>query len=72
MRIARKHLGWYATTLVGGEAFRHEVNRLDTPAAQIAAVNRFSIGLPRWVDTARTHPPATHAVASRVEEALAA
>jgi tRNA-dihydrouridine synthase B len=41
VRIARKHLGWYARGLVGGDAFRHEINQLETAAAQIAAVNAF-------------------------------
>ena len=41
MRIARKHLGWYAKDLAGGDAFRREVNAAETSAAQIAAVHRF-------------------------------
>ena len=41
VRIARKHLGWYAKGLAGGDAFRHEMNTLDTAAAQLAAVERF-------------------------------
>ena len=40
-RIARKHLGWYCQTLVGGEQFRHEFNQLDTAESQILAVDRF-------------------------------
>ena len=45
VRTARKHLGWYTEHLAGGSAFRHEVNRLETAAAQIAAVNRYFDGL---------------------------
>jgi tRNA-dihydrouridine synthase B len=41
VRIARKHLGWYAKDLAGGDRFRREVNAVDTSAAQIAAVLRF-------------------------------
>jgi tRNA-dihydrouridine synthase B len=41
VRIARKHLGWYATSLAGGDAFRAEINRLESSAAQVAAVDRF-------------------------------
>ncbi len=41
MRIARKHLGWYAQQLAGGEDFRREVNAADTSRAQLAAVRRF-------------------------------
>ena len=40
-RIARKHLGWYAQHLAGGEAFRREVNAADTSRAQQDAVRRF-------------------------------
>lgn len=70
VRIARKHLGWYAEGLVGGEAFRHEVNRLETSAAQIAAVNRF---FDRLSALARRREAArAAAAASWVEEALAA
>ncbi len=40
-RIARKHLGWYTRGLVGGDAFRFEINRLDNSAEQLAAVARY-------------------------------
>ena len=41
VRIARKHLGWYASGLAGGIAFRAEINRLESCAAQLAAVDRY-------------------------------
>ena len=41
VRIARKHLGWYTKDLVGGDAFRREVNAAETSAVQLAAVGRF-------------------------------
>src|SRR5262249_51897825 len=41
VRIARKHLGWYTKDLAGGDAFRREVNAVETVAAQLAAVHRF-------------------------------
>jgi tRNA-dihydrouridine synthase B len=41
VRIARKHLGWYATGLRGGAAFRREINATETTQAQVAAVHRF-------------------------------
>jgi tRNA-dihydrouridine synthase B len=41
VRIARKHLGWYTRDLVGGDAFRREVNAAETSAVQLAAVGRF-------------------------------
>jgi tRNA-dihydrouridine synthase B len=41
LRVARKHLGWYARALPGGEAFRREVVRLECAARQRAAVNDY-------------------------------
>ena len=68
VRIARKHLGWYTRDLFGGEAFRHEINQLETTAAQTAAVNRFFDQLAGKGDRLCYTP----AAASWVEEALAA
>jgi tRNA-dihydrouridine synthase B len=41
VRIARKHIGWYAKDLAGGEMLRREVNGAESIAAQTAAVLRF-------------------------------
>ena len=41
LRVARKHLGWYARSLPGGEAFRQGVVRLDCAVRQRAAVNDY-------------------------------
>ena len=41
MRIARKHLGWYAQGLCGGLRLRQAANIAGTSAAQQDAVNRF-------------------------------
>ncbi|KQP13334.1 tRNA dihydrouridine synthase DusB [Pseudorhodoferax sp. Leaf265] len=41
VRSARKHIGWYVRQLPGGEAFRQRMNRLETPAEQLAAVAEF-------------------------------
>jgi tRNA-dihydrouridine synthase B len=41
LRVARKHLGWYARALPGGEGFRQSVVRLEAVAQQRAAVNDF-------------------------------
>jgi tRNA-dihydrouridine synthase B len=41
LRVARKHLGWYARRLPGGEAFRADVVRLECAARQRAAVNDY-------------------------------
>jgi tRNA-dihydrouridine synthase B len=47
VRIARKHLGWYAAGLAGGEAFRREINATTTSAAQLLAVGRWFSALAR-------------------------
>jgi tRNA-dihydrouridine synthase B len=41
VRIARKHLGWYTSKLVGGDAFRARINRLESSADQVDAVDRY-------------------------------
>jgi tRNA-dihydrouridine synthase B len=41
LRVARKHLGWYARPLPGGEAFRQRVVRIEEVAPQRAAVNDY-------------------------------
>ena len=69
-RIARKHLSWYAHDLVGGETFRREVNRLESTAAQIAAVHRFFDQLAAYSD--RLTYLSAPVAASWVEEVLAA
>jgi tRNA-dihydrouridine synthase B len=71
VRVARKHLGWYAAGLFGGAEFRHEVNRLESSAAQIAAVNRLFDRLAALADRPELAPGAPVA-APWVEEALAA
>ena len=41
VRVARKHISWYTKGLAGSAAFRHAMNRLETSADQLAAVNGF-------------------------------
>jgi len=41
VRVARKHISWYTKGLVGSAAFRHAMNRLETSAQQLAAIDRF-------------------------------
>jgi tRNA-dihydrouridine synthase B len=43
VRVARKHISWYSQGkgLIGGGAFRHAINQLDTAAAQLAMVREF-------------------------------
>jgi tRNA-dihydrouridine synthase B len=38
---ARKHIGWYVQSMVGGEAFRQRMNTLGSCDAQLAAVKQF-------------------------------
>ncbi|TLX65407.1 tRNA dihydrouridine synthase DusB [Stutzerimonas nosocomialis] len=41
VRIARKHVGWYLSTMPGAKAFRSTFNRLDEREAQCASVRAF-------------------------------
>ncbi len=41
VRSARKHIGWYTETLPGGEDFRDQLNRIESTAAQFAAVESY-------------------------------
>ncbi len=41
VRVARKHISWYSKGLVGGAAFRHGVNRVETVAEQLALTREF-------------------------------
>ena len=41
VRVARKHISWYTRGLVGASSFRHTMNLLDTPEAQLDAVNEY-------------------------------
>jgi tRNA-dihydrouridine synthase B len=43
LQVARKHISWYTKGLSGSAAFRHMMNQLETPAAQMAAVDDFFI-----------------------------
>jgi len=41
VRSARKHIGWYVRSLPGGEAFRKQMNTLQSSAAQWRAVQEY-------------------------------
>ena len=41
LRIARKHISWYTKGLTGSAQFRHQMNQLESPAGQMAAVDDF-------------------------------
>jgi tRNA-dihydrouridine synthase B len=62
VRSARKHIGWYVRGLPQGEAFRAQMNGLDSSAAQVAAVERFMDDLNEKMDripTQEMHEPDT-------------
>ena len=44
VRIARKHISWYSKGLVGGGAFRHAMNQLETTGEQIRIIQEFFDG----------------------------
>jgi tRNA-dihydrouridine synthase B len=41
VRVARKHIGWYTRTLVGGEQFRQRMNKMETAKQQVSAIQLF-------------------------------
>ncbi len=41
VRTARKHIGWYVRDLAGGEAFRQQMNLLESTEQQLRAVDTF-------------------------------
>jgi len=41
LRVARKHISWYTKGLAGSAQFRHQMNQLESPAGQMAAVADF-------------------------------
>jgi tRNA-dihydrouridine synthase B len=41
LRIARKHISWYTKGLSGSAHFRHQMNQLESPQEQQAAVDEF-------------------------------
>jgi tRNA-dihydrouridine synthase B len=53
VRTARKHIGWAVRALPGGEAFRDEMNRLESCEAQVQALADW---FDRLADTHRTLP----------------
>ena len=41
VRVARKHIGWYVNELPGGEAFRRDMNRIESADEQLATVDAY-------------------------------
>jgi tRNA-dihydrouridine synthase B len=66
VRTARKHIGWYVRELPGGEAFRREMNLLESTADQLAAVDGFFKIQHRFGERLQYRP------ASVAEQAMAA
>ena len=50
VRSARKHIGWYVRSLPGGEAFREQMNALESSEQQMAAVAHYLDGLAEHMD----------------------
>ena len=50
VRVARKHISWYSKGCVGGGAFRHAINQVETTASQRAMIEEF---FARQADLAR-------------------
>jgi len=41
VRVARKHISWYSKGCVGGAAFRHAINQVESPTGQRAMIEAF-------------------------------
>jgi tRNA-dihydrouridine synthase B len=67
VRIARKHLGWYARDLAGADAFRREINVTETTAAQLAVVRRFFDQLALQGERLDYRPPSADVVDARAQ-----
>ena len=66
VRTARKHIGWYVRDLPGGEEFRQRMNKLESTAEQLQAVDNF-------FETQHSHGERLqYRPAGLVEQALAA
>jgi tRNA-dihydrouridine synthase B len=66
VRTARKHIGWYVEDLPGGEEFRQRMNRLESTAEQLAAVDEFFKSQHRYGERLQYRPahPADDAIAA--------
>ncbi|MFS2025945.1 tRNA dihydrouridine synthase DusB [Massilia sp. CT11-137] len=56
VRTARKHIGWYVEDLPGGEEFRQRMNRLESTAEQLSAVDEFFKSQHRYGDRLQYRP----------------
>jgi len=66
VRTARKHIGWYVEDLPGGEEFRQRMNRMESTAEQLAAVDEFFKSQHRYGERLQYRPahPAENAIAA--------
>ena len=66
VRTARKHIGWYVEDLPGGEEFRQSMNRLESTAEQLAAVDEFFKSQHRYGERLQYRPahPADDVIAA--------
>jgi tRNA-dihydrouridine synthase B len=66
VRTARKHIGWYVEDLPGGEEFRQRMNRLESTAEQLSAVDEFFKSQHRYGERLQYRPahPAENAIAA--------
>lgn len=58
MRSARKHIGWYVSTLPGGSEFRQHMNALQDCQSQLAAVENYFDQLASQMDRLPAFTPA--------------
>jgi tRNA-dihydrouridine synthase B len=63
VRTARKHIGWYVEDLPGGEEFRQRMNRLESTAEQLAAVDEFFKSQHRYGERLQYRPAHSDLVA---------
>ena len=56
VRTARTHIGWYVEDLPGGEEFRQRMNRLESTAEQLSAVDEFFKSQHRYGDRLQYRP----------------
>ncbi len=66
VRSARKHIGWYIKHLPGGEAFRSQMNLLEQPSEQLAAVKDYFDAMADRMD--RMPAPLSDAASDSAEE----
>ena len=72
VRTARKHIGWYVQDLPGGEMFRQQMNRLESTAEQLLAVDKFFESQHRLGERLQYRPADVSSAVEDAGQALAA